>query len=71
MDDKKEYAATDIEVISKQGGTVRFYLEIFDTGKKASQLKREDYEKGTFSVEYSKTLAPGDLNISKTLCLCL
>lgn len=66
MDDKKEYAATDIEVISKEGGTVRFYVEIFDAGKKTSQLQRNEYEKGTFSIEYSKTLAPGDLNISKT-----
>ncbi len=67
MADKKEYEATDIEVISKQGGKVRFYLEVFDDGKKNnSELLRNDYDKGTFTIEYSKTLPPGDLDVAKT-----
>lgn len=65
MANRKEADATDIEVISKQGGTVKFYLEVF-TDKKMSKLKRDEYVNGTFSVAYSKTKPPGDLNVAKT-----
>lgn len=67
MANRKEAPATDIEVISKQGGTVKFYLEIFSSNKKMSQLKRDEYAKGTFSVAYTKTKPPGVLNVSKTM----
>lgn len=66
MGNKKEADATDIEVISKQGGTVRFYVEIFEGSKKMSQLKREEYVKGTFTVSHLKTKPPGVLNVQKT-----
>jgi hypothetical protein len=68
MSNKKEAPATDIEVISKQGGTMKFYVEMFDTaGKKMSQLGREEYKNGTFSVAYTKTPVPGNLNVSKMI----
>lgn len=66
MGNKKEADATDIEVISKQGGTVRFYVEIFDGTKKMSQLKRDEYVNGTFTVSHMKTKPPGVLNVAKT-----
>lgn len=66
MGNRKEAPATDIEVISKKGGSVKFYLELFDTGgKKMSKLTRDEYKKGTFSVVYTKTPVPGNLNVSK------
>jgi len=66
MGNKKEADATDIEVISKQGGTVRFYVEIFDGVKKMSQLKRNEYVNGTFTISHLKTKPPGVLNVQKT-----
>lgn len=65
MASRKEAPATDIEVISKQGGTVKFYVEIFDAGKPMSKLSRDEYKKGTFSVAFTKTPPPGNLNVSK------
>jgi hypothetical protein len=65
MASRKEAQATDIEVISKQGGSMKFYVEIFDAGKPMSKLSRDEYKKGTFSIVYTKTPAPGNLNISK------
>lgn len=67
MSNRKEAPATDIEVISKTGGTVKFYVEMFNTGgKKMSKLTRDEYKNGTFSVSYTKTPPPGNLNVSKT-----
>lgn len=68
MSNRKEAPATDIEVISKQGGTVKFYVEMFNTGgKKMSKLTRDEYKSGTFSVVYTKTPPPGNLNVKKTI----
>lgn len=67
MANRKEAPATDIDVISKKGGAVRFYVEMFDTDKKMSQLKRDEYTNGTFSVSYTKTKPPGVLNVAKTI----
>lgn len=65
MASRKEAPATDIEVISKEGGSMKFYVEIFDAGKPMSKLNRDEYKRGTFSLAYTKTPPPGNLNVSK------
>lgn len=67
MANRKEAQATDIEIISKEGGSVKLYLEIFNSGKRMSQLNRDEYKNGTFSVVYTKTPPPGNLTVKKTI----
>lgn len=58
MASRKEAPATDFRVVSKNGGQINFYLEIYDTGRKMSDLKRGEYNKGSFGITYAETGKP-------------
>jgi hypothetical protein len=58
MASRKEAPATDFRVVSKNGGQINFYLEIYDTGRKMSDLKKSEYVNGTFGISYDETEKP-------------
>jgi hypothetical protein len=62
MANKSEASATDIEVISFNGGMARFY--ILNDKKPISALKRSDYDV-TWTVSYQETDPPGSLNMAQ------
>lgn len=64
MANKKEAPATDIEVISFDGGVVRYYVENYhDTGK-ISQMDRSQYD-GSWNTSFTPSDAPGNLNVAQ------
>ncbi len=52
--DKKEVRAQDINIISKNGGMIRFYNEIFGSNKAHSSIPRAEYD-GTWTIEWTPT----------------
>ena len=65
MASKKEAPATEIEVISFDGGLMRFYVENGSaTPGPISKMDRAQYD-GTWSVYYIPTAAPGNLNVNQ------
>lgn len=63
MGNKSEAPATDIEVISFEGGLGRFYVEHFGSGA-ISAIPRSSY-KGTFTLNFIPTESVGTMNISQ------
>ena len=65
MGSKKEANVADLEVITKGGDYFKFYLEIYDSPKKPSMMRREDYRSGTWDMVSAKGRAPGEMNIKQ------
>lgn len=65
MGSKKEANVADLEVITKGGDYFKFYLEIYDSPKKPSMMRREDYRAGTWDMVWAKGRAPGEMNIKQ------
>ena len=65
MGSKKEANVADLEVITKGGDYFKFYLEIYDSPKKPSMMRREDYRAGTWDLVTAKGRAPGEMNIKQ------
>lgn len=63
MGNKSEAPATDIEVISFEGGIGRFYVEHFGAGA-ISAIPRTSY-KGTFTLNFVPTEPVGTMNIAQ------
>lgn len=61
MASKKEASATDITVISFQGGTTRFYIEN-KTSNPISEMTRSQYD-STWTIDFVPSESPGDLNV--------
>lgn len=62
MSSKKEAPATDIEVISFNGGIMKFYIENNKTPGPISSNVRSQYD-STWTVSYLESVVPGDLNV--------
>lgn len=63
MSSKKEAPATDIEVISFNGGIMKFYIENNKTPGPISENRRNQYD-STWTVSYLKSDFPGDLSVN-------
>lgn len=63
MSSKKEAPATDIEVISFNGGIMKFYIENGKIPDPISTLQRSQYD-STWTVSYLKSEPPGNLSVN-------
>lgn len=63
MANKKEAGATDIEVISFNGGVIGFYIENNDISKPVSEVPRSEYSM-SWKVMYTQTPKPGNLDVA-------
>ena len=63
MASKKEAAATDIEVISFDGGMMRFYIENGTITGPISEMTRSQYD-GSWTIDYTPSLPPGNLDMN-------
>jgi len=63
MSSKKEAPATDIEVISFNGGIMKFYVENGKIPDPISTLDRSQYD-STWTVSYLESAVPGALNVN-------
>lgn len=63
MASKKEGAATDIEVISFDGGIMHFYIENGKIEGPISEMTRSQYD-STWTVDYVPSLPPGNLDVN-------
>lgn len=63
MANKKESLATDIEVISFDGGMMRFYIENGHIEGPISEMTRSQYD-GSWTIDYTPSLPPGNLDVN-------
>ena len=61
MANKKEASATDITVVSFQGGTTRFYIENKTAGA-ISEMTRPQYD-SSWTIDFVPSEVPGDLSV--------